>query len=45
MLIFNVYFITCLSILEGNLENFGGQISPPNSSELNTDPIPVKSAW
>ena len=26
----------CLSILGGNLENFGGEISPPNSSEINT---------
>ena len=36
MFVFNVKFTTCLSILGGKSENFGGEISPPNSSEINT---------
>ena len=28
--------MTCLNILEGESGNFGGEISPPNSSEINT---------
>ena len=28
--------MTCLSILEGESGNWGGGISPPNSSEMNT---------
>ena len=36
---FKVSFITCHSILEDESENWGGGISSPNSSEMNTGHI------